>query len=93
MQLPRMATLVEDGGEAQMNIKRTHANGWKIDVFFQGCSTEEDGPLLFWEVTANHPNWSAYVRKFGTKEEALKVHSILLKAALDGELQEILENF
>jgi hypothetical protein len=60
---------------------------------FQGCSTSEDGPFLFWEVSANHSSWSPLVRRFGTKEEALKYHAILVKEARADRLQDIPENF
>jgi hypothetical protein len=63
----------EGGGERQMKVKRSHAKGWEIDTWFQGCSTSEDGPFLFWEVSANHSSWSPLVRRFGTKEEGTKV--------------------
>jgi hypothetical protein len=83
----------ETGGERQMKIKRSRVNGWEIDTWFQGCSTSEDGPFFFWEVSANHSSWSPLVRRFGTKEEALKYHAILKKAALADELQDFPENF
>ena len=63
----------EDGGEAQMKIKRSRVNGWEIDTWFQGCSTSEDGPFLFWEVSANHSSWSPLVRRFGTYREYVQL--------------------
>jgi hypothetical protein len=60
---------------------------------FSGCSTSEDGPFLFWEVSADHSSWSPLVRRFGTKEEALKYHAFLVKKARADTLQDIPENF
>jgi hypothetical protein len=83
----------EDDGERQMKIKRSRVNGWDIHTWFQGCSTIEDGPFLFWEVSANHSTWSPLVRRFRTKEEALNYHAFLVKEARADRLQDIPENF
>jgi len=48
---------------------------WEIETRFQGFSAEQDGPLLFWEVSAHHPSLAPLVERFGTKEAALAKHA------------------
>jgi hypothetical protein len=75
----------ECGGRDQMRIKRDLVNNWEIETFFRGNSVEMEGPLPFWEVTANHPSRTAFLERFGTKEAALKIHETLKARALADE--------
>jgi hypothetical protein len=76
----------ESGGERLCRIKYDRVDEWGIETRFEGFSAELDGPLLFWEVSANHPRLSPCVERFGTKEAALQTHEALLTRALANEL-------
>jgi len=68
----------DHGGEDQMKIRRSTVNDWEIDVWFQGNSIAQDGPHLFWEVTANHPSDCPFLQRCGTREEALQLYDALV---------------
>jgi hypothetical protein len=76
----------ECGGREQMRIKCDLVDRWEIQTFFRGNSVQMEGPLPFWEVTANHPFGPSFLERFGTKEAALKIHEILVERALADEL-------
>ena len=76
----------ECGGREQMRIKRDLVDRWEIETFFRGNSVQMEGPLPFWEVTANHPSGAPFLERFGTKEAALKIHETLVEGALADEL-------
>jgi hypothetical protein len=76
----------ESGGERLCRIKYDRVDECGIETRFDGFSAELDGPLLFWEVSANHRRLSPYVERFGTKEAALQTHEALLTRALANEL-------
>ena len=75
----------ECGGRDQMRIKHDLVKNWEIETFFRGNCVEMEGPLPFWEVTANHPLRTPFLERFGTKEAALEVHETLVAGALADE--------
>ena len=76
----------ESGGERLCRIKYDRVDDWEIETRFLGFSDELDGPLLFWEVKANHPALTLSGIRFGTKEAALQIHEKLITRALANEL-------